>query len=279
MNFENTDNGDWLRSGIKGGNLVAVLKLYLWGTLMIAPFALISLFVFDSESAFFSTLAFVVAVTGAGFIAAYRQTAGNSTRQSSLEPVPWVPLLPDETDPGHFDNPSTEEAKKLSTMATYALIMDCNWPVALDLYEKSLLFDSSIAETWSNKAIALWETGRLPAALACINQALAISPNSAGIWLNRGIASWRLGLEAKASGFLKRALEIEPRLSTSVNSNGDDLEIWFRNNASVLSKSPDTVQMWRLKGELLLSLGRNREAKICFDVASKLEASKILAAA
>jgi len=266
---------NWLRDGIEGRNLRDVLKLYLFGALFAAPLALLLWLLFDVSAAFTFTPAFLALSFGITYISAYLNTYRYVGTGDLTAPVPWLQLLPLET------SSKASRVIQLTNRATYVANWFGRWSKALELYERALLVDDSIAETWSNKAIALWQLGRFAGALGCINKALNINPNIAEIWFNRALASWKLGSIKTATRSLALALEINPEFSKVWFREGVDYDTSLVHYEESLSNESDPAEKWLFKGHLFFGIHRYAEAMECFEIASKLghpEAAKELAA-
>ena len=78
-------------------------------------------------------------------------------------------------------------------------------------YDKAIKINSEVADTYSNRGVALHKSGRIKEAISSYENALRITPNDVGIICNKGIAHLEIGEIDWAISELNSAIKIDPK--------------------------------------------------------------------
>lgn len=125
------------------------------------------------------------------------------------------------------------------------------------------------ANLQSNLGLLLENTGRYAEAESCLRQAVALSPDSANaaeILSNLAGLLARLDRVAEAENLYHRAIALQPDFATGHSNLGVLYSVQYRNGEAeralrcALALQPDHLQVQANLAQLLLSLGRWREA-------------------
>jgi len=142
--------------------------------------------------------------------------------------------------------------------------------------DRGIDIDSSDAEAWNSRGIALGNIGNYEGALAAHERATELAPEDPMLWYNRGIALVVLGRHEEALAAFDRAVELDPDYVKAWNSQGIALGSLGRyeealagyERAFELSGSDPAPQ--RKRAAVLMVLGRHEEALAAYDCVIEL---------
>ena len=146
------------------------------------------------------------------------------------------------------------------------LIHLAGYRIALPLLDRALKKDPNSAQAYSLKAICLFYLGQLEEAVACLDKAVELDPKlEPAVYALRREALRLKEKHASDLEGLKRhlACEIQHELARTYKAQGDLNKALACYDRS-LAINPNNPGAWSMKGGLLHSMGRSREAEACF---------------
>jgi tetratricopeptide (TPR) repeat protein len=137
------------------------------------------------------------------------------------------------------------------------------YPEAIENYDKVIAIDPNDVLAWYNKGLALTKANRNDEAIKSFRKAVAIDPNYRNAWHSQGYV-------------LNKLLEKDPANANLLDSMGfvlfnlGDYEEALKFYDAAISYDSNNADFWERKGLTLEKLGKNAEAKECFEKAEKL---------
>jgi tetratricopeptide (TPR) repeat protein len=147
---------------------------------------------------------------------------------------------------------------------------------ALELIERAIAINPSVAAAHSHRGVSLQALGRLGEALASHDRALQIKPDYAEAFNNRGSTLFDLKRSDEALASYDRALQLKANYAEAFNNRGNALLDLKRPEEALVSYdralqfNPDYVEALNNRGNALLDLKRPGEALVSYDRALQL---------
>ena len=195
--------------------------------------------------------------------------------------------------PSYFTNEKKSELYTFYISAAYYELK--KYREAIDKLDEALRLNSRNDTAYNKKGLALMKFGRYDEAVQCFDRSLEIEPNVASVWMNRGNALDDSRKYEVAINSYCKALEVEihPIFTAEIWNNlgmcfdnlgayeaarnsydtAIELERYDRSlkmNANEDNRTFIEAHTWFLKGNLLHKLGKNHEAKDCYDESLKI---------
>jgi tetratricopeptide (TPR) repeat protein len=255
----------WLQDALAGRNLKSIFKLYIYGLLYTAPIVLLVAIFFGASTAYKVTPVIAAIWVFGTYISIFR-----TVHSPASVPIPQLELLiePPEVE----EEVSCRRARDLTNEGAEIAASAGRWSEALDLFERAIRIAPGHAEAWSNKGIALCQLGQQAGALGCLDRALAIAPTSAELLFNKALLVLHTGQTEQAVKLFKQAREVRPLLLREALLEGLTHENALRYYHDALNAEDRKGTQWYLKGQVLLEIGRYREALRCFQTAGEMGA-------
>ncbi len=118
---------------------------------------------------------------------------------------------------------------------------------ALDEFDKSILLQSDVCESYGNKASVLIEQARFKEALETLDQGFHLNTQSPNLYVNKGVLLSRLGRVEEALQHFDEAIKLSPN---SVDSGRNRLTLLnYSCTATAADIHLQTMDYWRLKNQ------------------------------
>ena len=167
----------------------------------------------------------------------------------------------DKLDEGLALNPRNTTAYSIKGLA---LMKFRRYHEAVECFDKALDIDPQNASVWMNRGNALDDSERYEEAIQSYRKALEMEIESslaALVWNNLGICYYNLEINEEAMKCYDKALEIERYEKSLKRSENKDYLTHIE------------AQTWFLKGNTLHRLGRQSDAKGCYDESLKVNSA------
>ncbi|MEY4717700.1 MAG: hypothetical protein RL563_318 [Pseudomonadota bacterium] len=175
-------------------------------------------------------------------------------------------------------NPREFEALKL--LATVYSQINQN-EIAIQIYEKALKIDASVAGLYSNYGIALTALKKFDEALSVFSKAIELNPDYAPAYINRALAQKAQGRLDEALLSFEKALQLNPQSAEAFNNRGITLHALKRLEDALASYDkaiqlkPDYAEAFNNRGIILNELKRSEEALSSYDKAVEINPTYI----
>ncbi|GAA6615777.1 tetratricopeptide repeat protein [Scytonema sp. NUACC26] len=178
---------------------------------------------------------------------------------------------------------SFERATTISPNYSVALASQCGVLIDLQRYEQAIQVCDNAIKTngnwgkakgslaWNNKALALFNLGRMSEAISSYEQALLINPDDAASWDNQGMLLQKTGQYEKALISYNKATEVNPKYSRAFMHRCETLNLMQKYEDALAScdrafsgdknwDNKELAYLWYQRSIALLGLQKHEEA-------------------